>query len=143
MEGTGRFAKSELGFECPRLRDWENCRLRLALSRLWSAHPPHFELLTLPRLAEGKERRSGRKRGERSQKKGEFSSEWGYLAKNEEYLLNLRETEEKRKGAGEERFLKRKKDKRCVHLLSFEHLPPSRPFLTENIFSFPDILSTI
>ena len=99
IEATWRFSKSELGFECPRLRDWENCRklllmvtlayaflltlmqekarplrmwllrhfchrtgkkarqaslplyrLRLALSRLWSAHPPHFELLALRRL---------------------------------------------------------------------------------------------
>jgi hypothetical protein len=100
IEGTWRFSKSELGFECPRLRDWEHCRklllmatlayaflltlmqeqarplrtwllrhfchrtgkkarqaslplyrLRLALSRLWSAHPPHFELLARRRLA--------------------------------------------------------------------------------------------
>jgi Transposase DDE domain len=100
IEGTWRFSKSELGFECPRLREWENCRklllmvtlasaflltlmqektrplrrwllrhfchrtgkkarqarlplyrLRLALSRLWSAHPPPFELLALLRLA--------------------------------------------------------------------------------------------
>ena len=26
IEATWRFSKSELGFECPRLRDWENCR---------------------------------------------------------------------------------------------------------------------
>ncbi len=99
IEGTWRFNKSELAFECPRLRDWENCRklllmatlayaflltlmreekkrvrlwllshychrtgkkarqaslplyrLRLAVSRLWSAHPPHFELLAMRRL---------------------------------------------------------------------------------------------
>lgn len=100
IEGTWRFSKSELGFECPRLRNWEHCRklllmatlayaflltlmqektrplrswllwhfchrtgkksrqarfplyrLRLALSRLWSAHPPRFELLAMRRLA--------------------------------------------------------------------------------------------
>lgn len=100
IEGTWRFNKSELGIECPRLREWEHChklllmvtlayaflltlmqqqarplrtwllrhfchrtgkkarqaklplyRLRLALSRLWSAHPPHFELLAMRRLA--------------------------------------------------------------------------------------------
>ncbi len=99
IEGMWRCNKSELGFECPRLRDWENghklllmarlsyaflltlmreekkrlriwllshsChrtgkkareatlplyRLRLAVSRLWHAHPPHFERLAMRRL---------------------------------------------------------------------------------------------
>jgi hypothetical protein len=100
IESVWRFAKSELGFECLRLREWEHCRrfllmatlayafllslmrpsrhklrswlllhychrsglkarrvrfplyrLRLALSRLWSAHPPRFELVAQRRLA--------------------------------------------------------------------------------------------
>ncbi|MBV9231702.1 MAG: transposase, partial [Chloroflexi bacterium] len=100
IEGTWRFNKSELGIECPRLRQWDLCRklllmvtlayaflltlmrqekravrqwllrhychrtgkkareaklplyrLRLAVSRLWSAHPPHFECLAQRRLA--------------------------------------------------------------------------------------------
>lgn len=34
IEGTWRFDKSELGFECPRLRQWEHCRKLLLLATL-------------------------------------------------------------------------------------------------------------
>jgi hypothetical protein len=47
IEGTWRFTKSELGFECPRLREWEHCRKLLLLATLAYAF-----LLTLMR--EGK-----------------------------------------------------------------------------------------
>jgi DDE family transposase len=34
IEGTWRFTKSELGFECPRLREWEHCRKLLLMATL-------------------------------------------------------------------------------------------------------------
>ncbi len=34
IEGTWRFSKSELGFECPRLRTWECCRKLLMMATL-------------------------------------------------------------------------------------------------------------
>ncbi len=44
IEGTWRFSKSELGFECPRLRTWECCRKLLMMATLAYAF-----LLTLAR----------------------------------------------------------------------------------------------
>jgi hypothetical protein len=44
IEGTWRFSKSELGFECPRLRTWECCRTLLLMATLAYAF-----LLTLTR----------------------------------------------------------------------------------------------